>query len=67
MKTKFEMSNSTEESPTVFDAFYAAAHMLVDAVIPPAQTRSTLTLALQIIEQQRLNPAPEVATAVLRM
>jgi len=67
MMTKYEMSGSTDASPAVFDAFYAAAHMLVDAVIPPSQTRSVLSVTLQTLEQQKLNPAPEVATGVLRM
>ncbi|CAL8094231.1 unnamed protein product [Orchesella dallaii] len=61
-----EMVKSTD-NPVCLDSFYAAANMITDAIVPPSKTRSVVSLVLQILEQMKLNPAPSVATGVLRM
>lgn len=39
--SSFEMLASNNDVP-VCDAFYAAGNMIVDAIIPPADTRSVI-------------------------
>ncbi|ODN03630.1 putative methylcrotonoyl-CoA carboxylase beta chain, mitochondrial [Orchesella cincta] len=61
-----EMVKSTD-NPVFLDSFYAAANMITDAIVAPSETRSVVSLVLQILEQMKLNPPPTVATGVIRM